>query len=201
MIKYLPLTPFAAAFLLLGCNREGPVADNLVTPSEEMLGDASATGVAAPANAAAAERTSQAALPIAENGLAWTVRAGDGAALFGPSPTQPAFSIRCHVGSDGTRRLAFVRHVAATADVAATMSFTGNGSASSLPATGVADAAGPGGHWQAMAETRDMGRAVARTFAGPAAVNVSVGGTSSLAVLPSPEARKVMADCLGRLMQ
>ena len=197
MIKTLPLLPFAAAILLLGCDREGPVADNLVTPSEELLGDASATGVAAPANAAAAERADQAALPIAADGLAWTVRASDRAALYGPSPAQPTLSIRCHVAAGGTARLAFVRHVAAVGDEGATMSFTGNGSASSLPATGVADAGGPGGHWQAIAATRDMGRAVARTFAGPAAVNISVGGASSLVVTPSAAARKVMADCLG----
>ena len=197
MIKYLPLTPFLAAILLLSCDREGPVADNLVSPSEEVLGDASATGIAAPANAAAAERASQTAMPIADDDLTWTVRASDRAALYGPSPAQPALSIRCHVGEDGTRRLAFVRHVAAVGDEGATMSFTGNGSASSLPATGVADAAGPGGHWQAMAATRDMGRAVARTFAGPAAVNISVGGASSLVVTPSTAARQVMADCLG----
>ena len=196
MIKTLPLMPFAAAILLLGCDREGPVADNLVTPSEEMLGDALATGIAAPANAAAAELASQAALPTAADGLTWTVRASDRAALYGPSPAQPALSIRCHVAAGGTARLAFVRHVAAVGDEGATMSFTGNGSASSLPATGVADAAGPGGHWQAMAATRDMGRAVARTFAGPAAVNISVGGASSLVVTPSAAARKVMADCL-----
>lgn len=197
MMKYLPLTPFVAAILLLGCGSEGPVVDNLVSPSEEMLGDASATGNAAPANAAAAERADQAALPIANDGLAWTERASDHAALYGPSPAQPAFSIRCHAGEDGTRRLAFVRHVAAAGDKGATMSFTGNGAASSLPATGIADAVGPGGHWQAMAATRDMGRAVARTFAGPAAVNITVGGASPLVVAPSTRARKVMADCLG----
>ena len=44
MIKTLPLMPLATAILLLDCDREGPVADNLVTPSEELLGDASATG-------------------------------------------------------------------------------------------------------------------------------------------------------------
>ena len=197
MIKTLPLMPFAAAILLLGCDREGPVADNLVTPDEEMLGDASATGMSAPGNGAAAERASQAALPVAEDGLAWTVRASDGAALYGPSSAEPAFSVRCHVAEGGARRLAFVRHVAAGGDVGATMSFTGNGSASSLPATGVADVAGPGGHWQAMAGTRDMGSAVARTFAGAAPVNISVGGASSLVVMPSAAVRTVMDDCLG----
>ena len=197
MIKYLPLTPFVAAILLLGCGREGPVADNLVSPGKEMLGDASATGTAAPGNSAAAERASQAALPIANDGLAWTVRASDRAALYGPSPAHPALSIRCHVGEEGTRRLAFVRHVAAVGDIGATMSFTGNGAASSLPATGVADATGPGGHWQAMAATRDMGRAVARTFAGSATVNITVGGTSPLVVAPSAAVRRIMADCLG----
>ena len=196
MTRYLPLVPFLAAVLLLGCDRDGPVADNLAAPDEAVLGDASATGIAAPGNGTAAERVRQAALPIAEDGLGWTVRASDLAALYGPSPDQPALSIRCHVAADGTSRLAFVRHVAASGDVGATMSFTGNGTASSLPATGVAEATGPGGHWQAMAETRDMGRAAARTFAGPAAVNISVGGAPSLVVRPSPVARQVMADCL-----
>ena len=186
-----------AAILLLGCDRDGPVADNLAAPDEAVLGDAAATGIAAPGNGAEAERVRQAALPVAENGLAWTVRASDRAALYGPSPELPALSIRCHVADGGTSRLAFVRHVAAVGDTGATMSFTGNGTASSLPATGVADATGPGGHWQALAETRDMGRAAARTFAGPAAVNISVGGAPSLVVMPSAAARKVMADCLG----
>lgn len=196
MFKFIPLMPFMLAIVLLGCNREGPVADNLVAPDEAVLGDTSATGIAAPGNAAAAERARQAALPIAADGLAWSIRSSDQAALFGPSPALPAFSIRCHTGEDGTRRLAFVRHVAAGGSARATMSFTGNGTASSLPATGVAGADGPGGHWQALAETRDMGSAVARTFAGPAAVNISVGGSSSLVVTPSAEARKVMSDCL-----
>ncbi|MGI8930853.1 MAG: hypothetical protein ACR2FK_00520 [Sphingomicrobium sp.] len=184
-----------SAMLLLGCGKADPVADNAVAPSDAVL-DKSTDGLAAPANAAAAERAQQAATPLADDGMRWTIRATDRAALYGPAGAAAAFAIQCRIGSGG-QRLWFLRYLPASGDIGATMSFTGNGSASSLPSTPIADPAGPGGHWQAIAETGDMGRAVARTFAGPAGVNVSVGGGPSLVVPPSAVAQKVMADCLG----
>lgn len=193
MIRHLPILPFVSAMLLLGCGKADPVADNVVAPSDAVL-DKSAEGLAAPANSAAAERAQQAAIPVADDGMGWTIRAADRAALYGPRGAAAAFAIQCRTGQGGDQ-LMFLRYLPASGDIGATMSFTGNGSASSLPSTPMPDLAGPGGHWRAVAETGDMGRAVARTFAGPAAINVSVGGGPSLVVPPSPAARKLMADC------
>ena len=194
MIKYLPLSPFVAAFVLLACGKADQVVDNAVAPSEAGL-DASTSGLATPANAAAAEGARQAAVPVAEDGMGWTLRPGDRAALYGPVGASAAFAIQCREETGAGKRLAFLRYAPSGSDEA-TMSFTGNGTAASLPARGVGDAVGSGGHWQATAATGDMGRAVARTFDGPAAVVVSVGGASKLVVPPSDEARRTMADCL-----
>lgn len=195
MIKCQSLVPCVVAFVLFACNKADPVANNAVAPSDAVL-ETSAEGLAAPANAAAAEAAQQAAVPVADDGMGWTVRPGDRAALYGPVGASAALAIQCREEPGAGKRLAFLRYAHSAGGDDATMSFTGNGTASSLPATGVAEATGPGGHWQAMAETRDMGRAAARTFAGPAAVNISVGGAPSLVVRPSPVARQVMADCL-----
>lgn len=186
MSKYLPMAPFAAALVLVACQKADPVVDDAVAPSEAML-ENSAEGLAAPANAAAAEAAGQAALPVTADGMHWTVRAEDRAADFGPAGAAPTFSIRCLASS----QLAFVRHRSVQGSNGATMSFTGNGNASSLPAS-VAE-----GRWQAIAATGDMGRAVARTFDGPGQVIISVGGTAKLVVPPSPAATRLMAECVG----
>jgi len=54
MCKVARLTPITLALLLLACGKADPVADDAVGPPDELVGDASATGLAAPANAAAA---------------------------------------------------------------------------------------------------------------------------------------------------
>ena len=110
MFKYLPMWPFAGAILLLACAKSDPVAENAVAPSDAMLGDASATGLAAPANSGAAEAVRQAALPAASGGLAWTMDQANRKALFGP-PGTPAFSIQCQLQREGPRQLIFVRHL------------------------------------------------------------------------------------------
>lgn len=185
MIRYLPLSPFVAAFVLLACSKADPVVDNAVAPSDAVI-ETSAEGLAAPANAAAAEAAQQAAMPIADDGMRWTVRTAARAADYGPVGAEPTLSVGC--GASG--ELTFTRHRSAAGSDRATMSFTGNGKASSLPAAAV------GGQMRAVAETSDMGRAVARTFDGPAPVIVSVGGASKLVVRPSAEARRIMAACL-----
>ncbi|MEO6113091.1 MAG: hypothetical protein ABIP07_01405 [Sphingomicrobium sp.] len=195
MIKCQSLVPCVVAFVLFACNKADPVANNAVAPSDAVL-ETSAEGLAAPANAAAAEAAQQAAVPVADDGMGWTVRPGDRAALYGPVGASAALAIQCREEPGAGKRLAFLRYAHSAGGDDATMSFTGNGTAASLPAGGITDAVGPGGHWQAIAQTGDMGRAVARTFDGPAAVVVSVGGASKLVVPPSDEARRTMADCL-----
>ena len=84
MKSLLPLFPFVAALSLLACQGDdGPVAEGATVPSNAVVGDASATGLAAPANAAAAEAIDQAAVPVAENGMGWTSAAA-GSAHYGP---------------------------------------------------------------------------------------------------------------------
>lgn len=69
MLRVFALTPFVAGIALLACSKTDPVADNAIAPPDDLLGDASASGLAAPANAAAAEADRQAALPAAAGGL------------------------------------------------------------------------------------------------------------------------------------
>lgn len=155
-----------------------------------------ATGLAAPANAAAAEAARQAALPSATGGLGWTYRDQDRAALFGP-PGSPAFSIQCQKPREGEPQLIFVRHLPPTAGAKATLSFTGNGQAASLPVTAISNPGGVGGEWRAVVPPDEHARDVAETFAGPGAVQVSVSGTPPLVVAAAAEPRRVLAECLG----
>ena len=48
--------------MLLACAKNDPVDNDAITPADALIGDASATGLAAPANAAMAEAVQQAAL-------------------------------------------------------------------------------------------------------------------------------------------
>ena len=195
MFKYLPMWPFAGAILLLACAKSDPVAENAVAPSDAMLGDASATGLAAPANSGAAEAVRQAALPAASGGLAWTMDQANRKALFGP-PGTPAFSIQCQLQREGPRQLIFVRYLAPTAGGKATLSFTGNGQAASVPVSAVTNPDGIGGEWRAVIDIGDMARDVAETFGGPGTVDVSVSGLPSLIVPASAEPRRILTDCL-----
>ncbi len=190
------LNQLSVALLLLACSRSDPVDEDAVAPAANLVGDMAADSLAAPANAAAAEAAQQAAVPPATDGLAWSYRQQDRAALFGP-PNSPAFSIQCQKPREGEPQLIFVRYLPPSSGGTATLSFTGNGQAASLPVSPVTDPSGIGGQWRAMVPPGDHARNVAETFAGPATVEVSVSGTSPLVVPSAPEPRRVLADCLG----
>lgn len=196
MWRLLTLFPLLGSLVLLACEKQDPVDDNAVAPSDELVGDASAKGLAAPANAATAEAVQQAALPAATGGLRWSYRAADRAALFGP-PGTPAFSIQCSKPGDSERRLLFVRYLTPTMGGNATLGFTGNGQAASVPIAAVINPDGRGGEWRASVPAGDNARDVAETFAGPGSVNVSLTGLAPLVVPATAEPRRVLADCLG----
>lgn len=186
----------AIGLLLSACDKHDPVDGNVVAPPDELAGDMSAEGLAAPANAAAAEAAAQAALPPASGGLGWTFRAEDRTALFGP-PGTPAFSIQCNRSREGANQLLFVRHLPPTSGTQATLSFTGNGHAASAPIAAVTNPDGIGGQWRGVVSPGDTARAIARTFSGPGAVEVSITGLAPLVVPASPAPRRVMAECVG----
>lgn len=183
------------ALLLVACGKPDPVDESAVAPAGELLGDIAANGLAAPANAATAEAVQQAALPASTGGLGWTYRQQDRAALFGP-PGSPAFSIQCQKPREGEAQLIFVRHLPPTRPGNATLSFTGNGQAASLPVSAVINPGGVGGEWRAVVPPNEHARDVAETFAGPGTVEVSVSGTPPLVVSAAAEPRRVIADCL-----
>jgi hypothetical protein len=195
MWRFAALFPFLGFLALLACAKQDPVDDNAVAPPEGLVGDASATGLAAPANAAAAESVQLAALPTATGGLSWAYQAPDRTALFGP-PGTPAFSIQCSKQREGDNQLVFVRYLPPTGGGNATLSFTGNGQAASVPIAAVTNPDGKGGQWRASVSAGDNARAVARTFAGPGSVNVSLTGLAPLVVPATAEPRQVFADCL-----
>ena len=196
MKRVFVLTPFLGPMALLACAKSDPVDDNAVAPPDELAGDASTTGLAAPANTAAAEAAQQAALPTATVGLKWSYRAADRIALFGP-PSTPAFSIQCQMQREGPKQLLFVRSIAPAAGGNATLSFTGNGQVASVPIAAVANPTGLGGDWRAVVSPDEIARDVADTFAGPGAVKVSITGYPPLVVPSSAEPRQVLAECLG----
>ena len=196
MWRFVALFPFLGFLALLACAKRDPVDDKAVAPPTELVGDASATGLAAPANAAAAEAAQLAALPTATGGLKWAYQAADRAALFGP-PGTPAFSIQCSKQHEGDTRLVFVRYLPPTGGGNATLSFTGNGKAASIPIAEVINPDGRGGQWRASISVGDNARGVARTFSGPGTVNVSLTGLAPLVVPATGEPRRVFAECLG----
>ena len=189
------LNQLSLALLLLACAKSDPVDDNAVAPPGEVVGDMAGKGLAASANAMAAEAAQQAAVPAATGGLAWTYRVADRAALFGPAGS-PAFSIQCQKPREGEPQLIFVRYLPPSAGGTATLSFTGNGQAASLPVSAVMNPGGIGGEWRAMVPPDEHARDVAEAFAGPGTVEVSVSGTPPLVVPSTAEPRQVLADCL-----
>jgi hypothetical protein len=194
-MKVAMLYPIPLLLLLLACGRPDPVDDNATAPSDQLVGDLAANGLAAPANAATAEAVQQAAVPAATGGLTWSYRAQDRAALFGP-PGSPAFSIQCQKPREGEPQLIFVRYLAPASGGSATLSFTGNGQGASLPVSAVMNPGGIGGEWRAMVAPDEHARDVAEAFAGPGTVEVSVSGTPPLVVPSTAEPRRVLADCL-----
>lgn len=194
MVKTVPIVPFALGLLLVACGGPDPVAENAAAPSDKLLGDAAATGLAAPANAAAAERAKQSNAPSSSSEMMWSYRGTDRTALFGAAGADPILSFQCRSIADGGHELFVVRGAQAPDGASGTLSFTGNGTASSLPMRGVAVTHGKG-RWQAAVASGDMVRAIARTFAGPAPVQVGMSGAAALSVTISPEARKVLEEC------
>jgi hypothetical protein len=185
----------AAASLPLACAQADPVADNMVAPPDDLLAGDETTPAAAPLDAAAAETAHQAAQPLARGGLSWSYRAQDRTALFGP-PASPAFSIQCQAPREGEKQLIFIRHVPGPAGAKATLSFTGNGQAASVPVAAVADPVGPGGHWRAVISPEDSARDIAEAFAGTGAVEATIGGVPPLNLPADPAPRAALAECL-----
>jgi len=192
MKSILPLFPFVAALGLIACQgNDGPVAKDAAAPPDEVVGDISATGLAAPANAAAAEAVDQAAMPLATNGMAWSTSPA-GAANFGPRGARPLLTFAC--AGDA---LSVTRQHPATAGKTGTLSLTGGGTASSMPMRAVAKPGGPGeSEWRGEARG-DMARAVARPFAKAGQVEVTLGGAPALSVPTSPIADAVFEACAG----
>jgi len=195
MWRFSAWLPCFALIALLACAKRDPVDDNAIAPPDELVGDASATGLAAPANAAAAEAVQQAALPNPADGLRWTYRAADRIALFGPRAT-PAFSIRCSKQRESDNQLLFVRYLPPTMGGNATLSFTGNGQVASVPIAAVFNPDGRSGQWRATVSVGDSARDVAETFSGPGSVNISITGLAPLVVPATAEPRRIFADCL-----
>lgn len=196
MFRLLLLLPYVTALMLLSCAKTDPVDEDAVVPPDGLVGDASATGLAAPANAATAEAVEQAALPPPGGGLGWVYRQQDNSALFGP-PASPAFSIQCLKPKESEAQLVFVRYLPPTTGAQATLSFTGNGQAASVPIAAVTNPDGVGGQWRAAAAPSDSTRDIAEAFAGPGQVEIAVSGTPPLVVPSSAEPRRVLASCHG----
>ncbi len=195
MKSLIPLFPFAAALSLLACQgNDGPVADEAAAPPDHLVGDVGASGLAAPANAAAAEAVDRAAVPIPDAGMRWTAANDGNVASFGPAGARPMLSFACR-GEGSARHLIVTRlHPAHDGNVA-TLSLTGGGHASSLPMHAVAKPGGPGeSEWQGEARG-DMARAVARAFAGQGQVDVTLGGAPPIAVPVSPIASALFKRC------
>ena len=195
MWRFTALFPMFAFMVLLACAKQDPVDDNALAPSDAIVGDASATGLAAPANAAAAEAIQQAALPSATGGLKWAYRAADRTALFGP-PGIPAFSIQCSKPRQGDSQLLFVRYLPPTGGGNATLSFTGNGKAASVPIAAVINPDGRSGQWRATVSVNDSVRDITEAFAGPGSVNISLTGLAPLVVPATTEPRRALAECM-----
>lgn len=192
MSKLLPLLPFAAALSLLACQNEGPVAENVTPPPDVMVGDRSATGLAAPGNSAAAEAVDRAALPPMSLGMAWSVAPDGRSASFGPPESESILTFSCA----GRGSLLVTRHHPASPGSKATLSFTGSGHVASLPVAAVPTSGGPGqAEWQGRADG-DIGRAIQRSFSRTGQVQITIGGTPSLVVPADPKARAVFANCL-----
>ena len=134
-------------------------------------------------------------MPPSTGGLGWSINQQEQMASFGPSGS-PAFSIQCQKPKEGEAQLIFVRYLPPTSGSQATLSFTGNGRAASVPIAAVMNPNGIGGQWRAMVPPDEHARDVAEAFAGPGTVEVSVTGTPPLVVSTGVEPRTVFASCL-----
>lgn len=195
MMKILPMFPFVAALALLACQgKDGPVADEAVTVPDNALGDASATGLAAPANAATAEAVDAAALPGATDGMGWHYDASRRIASFGPmsgTGAMPAqLTFECRAAGSG-RQLVVTRADAPTSGKG-TLSFTGNGHVASIAMKAEREGAS-GSIWRGIASGDEM-RAIGRTF-GAAPVEANVTGASDLLLTAGPIPARLFTAC------
>ena len=183
------LIPFGMLVALAGCGSDS-VVSNAAAPPDNVVGDVGGKGLADPANAGAREQALKAAVPAPTDGLGWHWDAAATSASFGPSPAIHAFAIACTAGRIVARRFDGAPHGAQ-----ATMSFTGNGKAASLPAAAVGDTARMESWWEASVVPSDTTQAVARVFDGPAPVEISLPGTTTLVTRPSPLPGRAIAAC------
>jgi hypothetical protein len=196
MKSLLPLFPFVAALALIACQGDdGPVAEDARVPADSVVGDAGADGLAAPANAAAAEAVDRASVPVVDHGMGWSETRDRRVLAYGPTGAAAMLSFTC-ADDAGGRHVVVTRFHPANPGAKGTLSFTGGGHASSLPVRAVAKAGGPGeSDWQGQARG-DMARAVARTFARPGLVDVTLGGVPALSLPTSPLATAFFKRCL-----
>ena len=172
------------------CDAGSPVANNAVAPPDNVVGDAPAAGLAAPANSGAAEAVAKASMPLPTDGMHWHWNEAAGSADYGGGPGAITFSIACRSG-----KLLFHRADAAPKGGKGTLSFTGNARAASVPAVAVGDTAAMTSSWLASEAPSDMTSAVARVFAGPGPVEIALTGTMRLVTKPSPIPMKPFALC------
>lgn len=194
MLRAIALVPFVGMMILISCAKNDPVDENAVGVPDRLAGDQAIVGLATPASAATAEAVQQAALPTATGGLGWIFNQRDGA-LFGP-PGNPALSIQCQKPREGEAQLVFIRYLPPTSGAQATLSFTGNGQAASVPIAAVVNPNGVGGQWRSAVAPGDIARDISEAFAGPGTVEISVTGTAPLIVPAGAEPRRVLASCL-----
>ncbi|QNN64593.1 hypothetical protein H9L12_09840 [Sphingomonas rhizophila] len=179
---------------LSSCGGNDPIADENIVIPEDVVGDASATGLAAPANAAAAEAHVDAHTPPATDGQRWHDQSSGGRLKlsYGPGGGQSALVLACEPG-DSSTTIAVVRGSPAPRNGMATMSFTGGGHIASLPMHDMDG--GNGARLWSGSVTGDDAIAVGRTFERPGAVEISLGGAPSLVVPSTPELRNLFARC------
>lgn len=184
------LLPLGMLALLAGCGSQSSVASNAVAPPDNVVGDGGGTGLSSPTNAGARERALRAALPEPTDGMAWHWDAAKHSASFGPSDTISTFAIACERG-----RVVVRRFDAGPQGAHATMSFTGNGKAASLPAASVGDTTQLASWWESSQPPSDSVKAVARVFDGPAPVEIALPGTTTLVTRPSPLPGQALNHC------
>lgn len=185
------ILPLAAALSLVACQDDGPVASNLVIPPENMVGDRSASGLAAPGNAAAAEAADRSALPMSM-GMAWTLAPDARSARYGPEGAPAILTLACLPAAG----LEVARHHPTDPGASGTISFTGSGHAASIPVAGRATSGGPGrAEWHGSA-TGDNARAIERSFKATGQVEISIGGAPSLVVPADAAIRDLLRRCL-----
>lgn len=184
IVAMLGLATFG--FGLTACGGDDPVIDNGMSPPDHMIGDAPGAGMAAPANAADAERHDDAALPPLTDGMVWQIDAAARVARFGPAgqSAMPATPLSVECAAPGMR---LVRGEAPSSGTA-TLSFTGNGHVASLEVT----ARGAAYRGDARGDTL---RAIVRTFDGSEPVEATVGDAGDLRLPSSPELRGFLAGC------